>query len=924
MKLTPFTSHRRNGFSLLEAAIVLGISGIMLGGVWQLMGSTNKTQNAKVLASQAAAVAIAAQDYINDRKSSILGVITSLAPTAPFNICIKITDSDASCGTATSTLPSLVGAGYLPAGFVNSNAYNQAYKFIVSRQDSGAAGADPDDRVLGLILTTGGATIDDKAGVQTAQAMGAAGGFVYSGGTTADGTAGGWQVTLNSDPWTATGAAEPGHIAVLTNLYPMVGNSAGGTVHALDDLSDARTNYGAVSNMFLGSGSGGSISSGINNTALGAIALSAVTTGNNNSAFGRSALYANTTGSDNTAIGVNALVTASTASQNTAVGSAALYGITTTGNANTAVGYQAGYGTTTGTNNTALGERALLNSTTFSNNVAVGSAALYNNGANWNVGIGTNALIGYNGIYTGSYNIAIGGGTMGYNTTGSYNTGIGGNANFGANTTGSYNVGIGNYALNANTTASNNVAVGVNALASNQTMGGNVAIGYGAMQYTNGAPGASLAIGTDALKNQTSAYNNLAIGNSAMLTNQIKTENVAIGHNAMLYTYTGGAADGTGNVAVGNYALQGSNLAANNSGKYNTAIGFSALTATTSGGNNVAVGYNAGLSTTTSSENVAIGWQALNANTTTCCNVAIGAGAMYNANGALTENVAIGRNSLYSGTTAYNNTAIGTGAMFYVQTGNSNVAIGSGAMAGTANNSSSTSVAVGYNALWRVNGANDNNALGWSAGSTITTGTNNFAFGRAALADSAGGSGGITTGSGNISMTDWPGGPSGNFDDTITMGRGARTNGSNAIAIGANSTAAANTIQIGNGQTIAAAPVAWTTPSDRRLKKDIEGTDLGLAFIEKLRPVRYRLIDGNGRLDYGFIAQELDEALGGRATNMVTQKNDEMKTYQVRHTDLIAPMVKAMQEQQAEIEALKAELAALKDEIRKSNASAGQ
>lgn len=86
------------------------------------------------------------------------------------------------------------------------------------------------------------------------------------------------------------------------------------------------------------------------------------------------------------------------------------------------------------------------------------------------------------------------------------------------------------------------------------------------------------------------------------------------------------------------------------------------------------------------------------------------------------------------------------------------------------------------------------------------------------------------------------------------------------------------------------------------MKKDIADTDLGLAFIQKLRPISYRLKDGNGRLDYGFIAQDVELALGGRVTNMVTRQDDAPRTYQLRSADLLAPLVKGMQEQQATIE----------------------
>jgi hypothetical protein len=109
--------------------------------------------------------------------------------------------------------------------------------------------------------------------------------------------------------------------------------------------------------------------------------------------------------------------------------------------------------------------------------------------------------------------------------------------------------------------------------------------------------------------------------------------------------------------------------------------------------------------------------------------------------------------------------------------------------------------------------------------------------------------------------------------------------------------------------------VGWTATSDRRVKKDIADSDLGLGFIRSLRPVSYRLKKGNGRLDYGFIAQDVQKALGSRATNMVTPGKGK-SWWTLTSEELIAPLVAAIQErqrnidrQQVEIEDLKAQIA---------------
>ena len=199
--------------------------------------------------------------------------------------------------------------------------------------------------------------------------------------------------------------------------------------------------------------------------------------------------------------------------------------------------------------------------------------------------------------------------------------------------------------------------------------------------------------------------------------------------------------------------------------------------------------------------------------------------------------------------TAGSNTYIGYQAATLNTTGTLNTAIGTSALRDITINSQNT--AVGNSALIRTTGF-ANTAIGSQAGNLITTGDNNIAIGYLAQVPTA---------------------------------------------------TASNQVRIGNTSiTSITGQVAWSFPSDRRLKKDIQDSDLGLDFIKRLRPVSYRLKNGNDRLDYGFIAQELDKTLGGRVTKMVTQMGDDMKTYQLRGNDLIAPLVKAVQEQQQIIE----------------------
>ena len=59
------------------------------------------------------------------------------------------------------------------------------------------------------------------------------------------------------------------------------------------------------------------------------------------------------------------------------------------------------------------------------------------------------------------------------------------------------------------------------------------------------------------------------------------------------------------------------------------------------------------------------------------------------------------------------------------------------------------------------------------------------------------------------------------------------------------------------------------------------------------------------KTEYGFIAQEVDQTLTAiGATNNGIVTKDDAGMYSVRYNDFIAPMVKAIQEQQQMIETL--------------------
>jgi Chaperone of endosialidase/Secretion system C-terminal sorting domain len=138
--------------------------------------------------------------------------------------------------------------------------------------------------------------------------------------------------------------------------------------------------------------------------------------------------------------------------------------------------------------------------------------------------------------------------------------------------------------------------------------------------------------------------------------------------------------------------------------------------------------------------------------------------------------------------------------------------------------------------------------------------------------------------------------------------------------------------------------VAFSYPSDGRFKSNIREDDIvGLAFIQKLRPVVYNfdtrrftqfltknmpdslaahyLADDFGPStairQSGFIAQEVEQAAKevGYDFNGVHVPADENDNYSLAYAQFVVPLVKGMQEQQAMIETRDAEVEALKSQL---------
>src|SRR5438093_10650799 len=128
---------------------------------------------------------------------------------------------------------------------------------------------------------------------------------------------------------------------------------------------------------------------------------------------------------------------------------------------------------TTGAGNSGLGWYSLFSDTTGSFNTAVGGGALTLNNADSNTAVGAAALL----LNTaGTQNTAVGTDTLVFNDSGSANTATG-YFSLMNNTTGGSNTAIGWETLTANTTGNDNTAIGNQALQSNVTTSDHVALG---------------------------------------------------------------------------------------------------------------------------------------------------------------------------------------------------------------------------------------------------------------------------------------------------------------------------------------------------------------------------------------------------------------------------------------------------------------
>ncbi len=681
--------------------------------------------------------------------------------------------------------------------------------------------------------------------------------------------------------------------------------------------------YGSTDNSFVGPGAGNFSLTGYSNTGVGYGSLNAVTTGISNTAVGANSLTANTSGEGNTAVGRSAMYSSTTGAGNTAVGATSLFS-NTTGFNNAAFGASSLYANSVGSNNTAHGHQSLRSNASGSANVAVGAQALQAN-------------------TTGSYNTASGSGGLSANSTGWNNTATGasalhdnggGNDNTASgarslisNTDGSRNTACGASSLGANNTGERNTAAGYGSLNSNSSGSGNTALGYESGYGVTGSGNVLLGKGAGYHE---AGSNRLHIANSpdtTLIYGQFDTGRVGINTTSPGQTLsvggTLGIAGGTGFTVFQGAAGQAGGIVytlppTSSDGVLHNNSGFLTWDAGVVAGSGAAgqlamwtgsgsLGGAAGLFWDAVNGRLGVGAAAvtdqlevtgslrLPATTATAGQLKLGDSRFLHAFG--TNNTFLGSGSGAMSTWADTNTGVGKGTLAVNTLGDANTAIGADSLKVNANMAGST--AVGVRAL-SAQSAIDcgpqqsgqpcwayNTAVGYEAGLTNTTGTGNTFLGTAAGAALP------------------------NVINATAVGNGAIVDASHHVRIG--NTAVT---QIGGQR-------GWSNLSDARAKEAIRDLGLGLELVLALRPVQFRMKEGDGRTDLGFLAQDV-EALLGDGYGLLGVSGDPDRTLSLRYTDLIAPLVKAVQEQQTEIAALRTSIAVLQGRLAELQHSSAQ
>lgn len=271
----------QKGFTLVELAIVLGVSSLLLTGLWRLMSSGNTRTRDQVAAEQHRQIVTATQAYLETTEGQTkLGALAANSSDV-LPIPVGTWNNVPSCRTLPNMSATKGYCEYLPLGFnsTTTNSYNQVYVVRIRKDDSTPAGTVPKNYSF-AIITTGGQTIPDTSGSRIASLIGRDGGFYYAQSVCGAGNLCGSYGTWTVDPSANYGQAmTAGHVGSVTYRGGNIASESfwlarkdvpgdAAIPNHLDDLNTVQTNLSLGGNTLFGktaSGAGSLYASRITN-----------------------------------------------------------------------------------------------------------------------------------------------------------------------------------------------------------------------------------------------------------------------------------------------------------------------------------------------------------------------------------------------------------------------------------------------------------------------------------------------------------------------------------------------------------------------------------------------------------------------------------------------------------------------------------
>lgn len=452
----------------------------------------------------------------------------------------------------------------------------------------------------------------------------------------------------------------------------------------------------------------------------------------------------------------------------------------------------------------------------------------------------------------------------------------------------------------------------------------NMAAGTDAMPGAGlNANAGNLAIGKNALNQVTVGYQNTAVGFNTLTADTTGFANTAFGWNALAAVTTGGSNTAIGARSAQLYTGLNSLFVGYSSGSCQVSGDFNTYVGAYAGQNQDGIG-NCNATPLTGSGNTALGEAAmLTANGSASYNTAIGANALFSVTGD--SNTAVGYNALKAASSGQKLVAVGVNAALNLTTATDAVCIGftsCGGNVGTALTGNQNTV-VGSSAGRAMTGTSGFNTLiGYSTGLTITTGSVNTLIGNNV------GSSGLTTGQSNVWIGTQSNCVNGNVNSTFLV---CATTGSTHLLVGNLLSASLSLTNNGSylmpnitsDATLTDATVCVDTTNKQfyfgsgalgvclgtssiRYKHGVKDLTTGLEQIMGLQPVSYYYDEKHGdpnKLLYGFTAEQGETVLPD-----LVAYDKEGKPNSFDYLGVVPVLVKAVQEQQREIEALKARL----------------